>query len=82
MVEPVRTVFGLSLVAIGILMYRHPYYLSRLGEQLDAIGSRTRVSEVEPAGWNVFLTKVIGGGIVLFGLLLTAIGLVAPPPGT
>lgn len=51
--NPIQTVFGLALLVAGLASYRRPYYFSLLGEQLDAIGSRTPVSEVEPAEWQV-----------------------------
>lgn len=76
-----QVIFGLALLVVGLASYRRSYHLSLLGEQLDAIGSRTPVSEVEPADWKVFLTKVVGGGVALFGALTLAIGLLAPGPG-
>jgi hypothetical protein len=59
----------------GAGIYRYAYGITRFQEQLDAIGSTTRSAEVEPADWNVALTKGIG---VLFaaigvGWLLTAL---------
>lgn len=79
--NPIQTGFGLVLLVAGLASYRRPYYLTLLGEQIDAIGSTTPVSEVEPSDWNVFLTKVIGGGVALFGAAVLAVGLVAPWPG-
>lgn len=52
-----RIIFGFAFLVVGLASFRRPYYLSLLGEQLAAIGSRTPVSEVEPADWKVFLTR-------------------------
>jgi hypothetical protein len=59
---------GPFLVVIGVLSYYFAYPLSRFGEQLDAIGSKTRWSEVEPAEWNVWLTKLMAVGVAVAGL--------------
>jgi len=61
-------VLGPMLAIGGGLSYRYAYELSRISEQLDAIGSTTRASEVEPAGWNVALTKLAGAAGVVFGV--------------
>ena len=45
-----------------------PYKLARWGEILDAIGRKSS-GRVEPAGWNVALTRILGIGFSLFGLL-------------
>lgn len=58
------------LIAIGgALMYRYAYGVTKFNEQLDAIGSTTRSSDVEPADWNVMLTKVVGVAGSIFGLI-------------
>lgn len=56
---------GIFLFVLGLPALIWPYESAKLGEQLDAIGSRRRISEVEPAGWKVSLTKFMG--IVLSG---------------
>ncbi|WP_188852513.1 hypothetical protein [Haloarcula argentinensis] len=64
------------LIAIGgALMYRYAYGITKFNEQLDAIGSTTRSGEVEPADWNVMLTRVVGAAGSIFGLIwfLTAV---------
>ncbi len=53
----------------GALMYRYAYGITKFNEQLDAIGSTTRSSEVEPADWNVMLTKLVGAVGSGFGLI-------------
>jgi len=40
--------------------------VARISEQIDAIGSTTPASEVEPAEWNVVLTRIVG---ILFAVL-------------
>lgn len=60
---------GLLMIVGGTIGYRYARPLTRFSEQIDAIGSTTDPSEVEPAGWNVFLTKAFAALFVLFGLL-------------
>ncbi|MDS0259644.1 hypothetical protein NDI56_09595 [Haloarcula sp. S1CR25-12] len=60
--------FGPLLAIGGALSYRYAYQITRISEQLDAIGSTTRASEVEPAEWNVAVTKVLGAAGVVFGV--------------
>lgn len=68
---------GTIPIAIGVLVYRYAYRITKFAEQLDAIGSKTPLSSVEPAEWNVMLTKgiavmlVIFGGWVLFGAMIS-----------
>lgn len=64
---------GIVLLALGAIEVRYARQLTRFGEQLDAIGSTTRASEVEPAEWNVWLTKIFG--MVIAGVGLVLIGL-------
>lgn len=64
-------VFGLILALLGAGMFRFAYGLTRFSEQLDSFGSTTPGSDVEPAGWNVALTKLFGilvsiGGVIWF----------------
>jgi hypothetical protein len=58
--------FRLSTIGFGILTFRFAYGIARFSEQWDAIGSKTSWDEVEPADWNVMLTKA--SGLVLVGL--------------
>ncbi|QLG62426.1 hypothetical protein [Halorarum salinum] len=64
--------FGVFLIALGLVTFRYAYHITWFGEQLDAIGSKTSASEVEPADWNVWFTRI--GGIVsaALGLFLVA----------
>ncbi|WP_436906717.1 hypothetical protein [Halosimplex marinum] len=68
------TLVGLVVVAVGAVMVRYAYGISRFSEQLDAIGSTTPAHEVEPAAWNVALTKIGGGLVIAFGLYLIVSG--------
>lgn len=62
MVSPVAVV----LLVVGIPMAIWPTEISRVEEQLDAIGSKRSWSEVEPADWKVLLTRALG---ILFALV-------------
>lgn len=66
---------GIVLLALGAIEVRYARQLTRFGEQLDAIGSTTRASEVEPAEWNVWLTKIFGMVIAGVGLLLIGLSI-------
>ena len=68
-------VFGLLLVGFGALGVFRGRALARFNEQVDAIGSTTPASEVEPAEWNVALTKIVSAVVLLIGLGMLANGL-------
>jgi len=57
----------------GFLLAARPYRVARLGERLDAIGSRRSWNSVEPTDWNVRLTRAVGVGFALFGLLVAGL---------
>jgi len=57
---------GLPFIGGGALIFKYAYKITRFSEQWDAIGSKTRWGEVEPARWNVMLTK--GTGLLVAGL--------------
>lgn len=59
---PVPSVAGyaLLLLLLGAPNVVFPYGITRLGERLDAVGSTTHWSDVEPAEWNVRLTRAMG----------------------
>jgi hypothetical protein len=61
-------VLGPIVALVGGGIYRFAYGLARFDEQTDAIGSKTRWSEVEPADWNVALTKGFGALVALAGV--------------
>jgi len=58
---------GLLIALIGIAQVAKPYGFARFQEQMDAIGSKRRSSEIEPTEWKVQLTRVMG-------IVLTVIG--------
>ncbi|PSP22385.1 hypothetical protein BRC61_04855 [Halobacteriales archaeon QH_10_65_19] len=61
---------GFLLLAWGVSMAVWPDRLAQLEEQIDAIGSRRSWSEVEPAGWKVALTRIVGVAVSVFGLFV------------
>ncbi|WP_332899385.1 hypothetical protein [Haladaptatus sp. CMSO5] len=73
MINPVGIFFLLG----GLPAALWPSRLARLGEQLDAIGSTTPLDRVEPAEWNVLLTRVLGIGMILVGSLAVLSSLAA-----
>jgi len=58
-----------------VVSFRYARGLTRFGEQIDAIGSTTTMSEVEAADWNVALTKIISAILAVVGLGMIAGGL-------
>ncbi len=73
--DPTPLVFGAFLLGSGALFALYPYRLARFSEQLDAIGSTTRLSEVEPAGWKVSLNRIGGVTCALVGALVLVLGI-------
>lgn len=72
MVSDVQLV-GLFLAAFGLPGAIWPYRVARFQERVQGIGSTRSWSEIEPADWNVSVTRV--GGIVLTVVgLLWAVG--------
>ncbi|MFC7131720.1 MULTISPECIES: hypothetical protein [Salinibaculum] len=67
---------GLFCLVFGGVGTVYPRPVARLGEQLDAIGSTTPLHEVEPAEWNVLLTRVVSVILALLGgwILFLALG--------
>ena len=63
-----QIIVGFLMSIGGAVVYWYARALTRFSEQIDAIGSTTDPAEVEPAGWNVFLTKAFAAFFVLFGL--------------
>ncbi|WP_227353060.1 hypothetical protein [Haladaptatus salinisoli] len=73
----VAGVVGSVLLGLGLLGVRHAYGVARFEERLDAVGSARRTGSVEPAEWNVALTRVLGGCLAAVGaaiLLFAAFG--------
>lgn len=61
---------ALFLLVFGLPGAIWPYRIARFGEQIDAIGSTREESEVEPADWNVMLTRIAGVGMVAGAVVL------------
>lgn len=61
---------SLLLVGIGVPSVVLPYQLTRLSEQFDAIGSTRRLRGVEPAAWNVWLTRAFGTAMLIAAVWL------------
>ncbi|WP_411964893.1 hypothetical protein [Haloferax sp. YSMS24] len=57
---------GVMFLAIGLPGALKPYKTAQFTERLDSIGSKTPWDEVEPAEWNVTLTRF--GGIFMTAL--------------
>lgn len=68
MVSDVRAV-GPVLVAFGLPGAIWPYRTARLGERVQGIGSNRSWDEIEPADWNVSVTRVAGILFTVVGLL-------------
>ncbi|WP_410766145.1 hypothetical protein [Haloferax sp. DFSO60] len=51
---------GVMFLAIGLPGAVFPYRVTKLGERIDAFGSKTPRDDVEPAEWNVTLTRFGG----------------------
>ena len=62
--------FGTIFIVIGLLGAIWPYRVARFQEALDAIGSTRKMSEVEPAGWRVTLTRVLGVVAIAAGIVI------------
>ncbi|WP_436934120.1 hypothetical protein [Halovenus marina] len=62
--------FAIAVVGVlfGPLLAIWPYRMARWSEILDAIG-RKPAGRVEPADWQVLLTRVFGIGLSLAGVV-------------
>ena len=72
--EIARLIAGIFLFVTGLIFTIFPYQTAWFQEQIDAIGSTRRAKDVEPADWNVQLTRVFGFVLVLLGASLIFIG--------
>lgn len=72
MVAVVGVLLGLALVAVGAGMVKYAYRLTKVEEQIDAIGSE-RPGDVEPADWHVTLTKLLGAVVAAGGVVVLAL---------
>lgn len=69
MADGVLFVAALMCLTLGIPMGRWPHEMARLNEFIDAIG-RTPAGPVEPADWQVSLTRILGIGLTMAGAVL------------
>jgi hypothetical protein len=67
--------FGLLLLIVGLPGAVYPYQVTRFFERLDAIGSETRLTEVEPADWNVLVTRIFSVGLSLVGVSIAGLSI-------
>lgn len=65
---------GIILVVLGVSFVVWPYRFARFEERIDAIGSKRSWSDVEPAGWKVKLTRILGIVFTIIGLGITFSG--------
>jgi hypothetical protein len=68
MVSDVQLV-GLFLAAFGLPGALWPYRVARFQERVQGIGSSRSWDEIEPADWNVSLTRAAGILFTVVGLL-------------
>lgn len=59
---------GVGFTIYGLYALLDPQTVARVSEQVDAVGSKTPFSSVEPASWKVSLTKAHSLLILLIGL--------------
>lgn len=69
MADGVLLVAVLFCFSLGLPMARWPHEMARLNEIIDAIG-RKPAGPVEPADWQVSLTRFLGIGLSVAGTLL------------
>ncbi len=61
------SLLGVALLLIGLGMVIYAQRITRVGEQIDAIGSTRSSFEVEPTDWNIVVTRILGAGVALLG---------------
>ncbi|SIR98666.1 hypothetical protein SAMN05421858_4998 [Haladaptatus litoreus] len=76
MIEITGLLLGGALIGLGLFGMRYAYQLTRFGEQIDAIGSKQRFSDVEPAEWNVSLSRALSLIVVLTGIVIIILALI------
>ncbi|WP_458206659.1 hypothetical protein [Haladaptatus sp. NG-SE-30] len=78
MTDVVKVAVGLVGIGIGLIGYRYAYHFSWFSEQLDAIGSKTPASDVEPAEWKVLFTRISFLLLAVLGMFFAIFGALAP----
>lgn len=71
----IEFIFGGFLILIGLPQVIWSYKIARFGEQIDSIGSRRSWDSVEPTWWRVGLTKLVGIGMIIIGVILVISGI-------
>ena len=66
---------GLFLLVGGLLGALWPYKVAKFGEQWDSIGSKRSWYSVEPADWNVTLTRGLGILFSVFGVVILIVNM-------
>lgn len=69
MADGMLLVAALFCLSLGVPMARWPYEMARLNEIIDSIG-RKPAGPVEPADWYVSLTRILGLGASVVGIVL------------
>jgi hypothetical protein len=68
MISEVQAV-GLVLLAFGLPGAIWPYRVTRFAERVQGLGSKRSWDEIEPADWNVSVTRVAGIVFTVVGVL-------------
>ena len=63
-------ILGFLFTVWGVLSTWKPYRFAKFEEQIDAIGSKRRLTKVEPSDWKITLTRRLGPVLSFLGLLL------------
>lgn len=71
----IRLSLGVVMLVFAGLGIAYPYKVARIGEMLDAIGSTRNLDAVEPAQWNVLLTRILSVVLALVGLWWILLGI-------
>ncbi|WP_132061429.1 hypothetical protein [Halorussus amylolyticus] len=74
--EDPRPLVGLVLFVGGAVGARYAHVLAKWDEQMDAIGSKRRLSEVEPAMWKVTFVLLSCAASALVGALLLVVSII------
>lgn len=61
------SLLGAAFLLVGLSIAIYAQRIARIGEQIDAIGSMRSSFKVEPTGWNVVVTRILGAGVALLG---------------
>jgi len=76
MVEINGLLLGGALIVLGLFGIRYAHQITRFGEQIDAIGSKRQLSDIEPAEWSVSIARVLGFIVILTGIVVTFLAII------